>query len=325
VTPLATLADIRRARSTQPDAIRHTPLIKLARDSAEVGQERLFLKAESLQVTGAYKPRGTFNIMLGLPSAEREKGVVVTSSGNFAQAFAYAGKRLGIPVVVVMLERANPVKIAATRGYGAEVILHGSDPLALQPAVEAIARDRGMTAIDIFEDPRIIPGHGTAGLEILEDLPDVETVLVPVSSGGLVSGIAVALKESKPGVAVWGVQPERADSAFVSLSRGEPTTIDYWDTAADALAAVRPGAYPFQHLQRYVDGIIRVTEDEIATAMATLLFRAKVVAEPAGAVAAAACLSGRVPSDRNTVAVVSGGNVNPARLQEVIGRGIPSP
>ncbi|MFN4090672.1 MAG: threonine/serine dehydratase [Alphaproteobacteria bacterium] len=315
---LITLADIERTRVGLPDVVRRTPILPLARESAEVGAEHLFLKCENLQVTGAYKVRAAFAVMNALTAEQRGRGVVLASSGNFAQAFAYAGALTGTPIVIVMLDRASPYKVEATRGYGAEIVFCGDDPLARQPTVDRIGRERGMTAIDTWEERPIAMGHGSIGLEIVEDMPAVETILVPVSSGGAAAGIAAAVKLRRPDVRVVGVQPERANAAQISLERGEPTTIDHWNSIADGLSAVRPGVFPFRHLQTFLDGIVLVSERDIAVAFRTLLYRAKVLAEPAGVVAAAAFLSGRVPQDRRTVAAVTGGNVTEAMMLRML-------
>jgi len=315
---LITLDDIERTRAGLPDVVRRTPILPLARDSAEVGKEALFLKCENLQVTGAYKVRAAFAVMNTLTPEQRAKGVVLASSGNFAQAFAYAGALTGTPIVIVMLDRASPYKVEATRGYGAEVFFCGNDALSRQPTVEKIGRERGMTAIDTWEERPIAMGHGSIGLEIVEEMPAVETVLVPVSSGGVAAGIAAAVKLRRPDVRVVGVQPENANAAYVSMQRGEPTTINHWDSIADGLSAVRPGVFPFRHLQAFMDEIVLVSERDIAVAFRTLLFRSKILAEPAGAVAAAAFLSGRVPQDRRTVAAVTGGNVTEAMMTQML-------
>jgi len=257
-------------------------------------------------------------VMNALTPEQRAKGVVLASSGNFAQAFAYAGALTGTPIVIVMLDRASPYKVEATRGYGAEVFFCGNDALSRQPTVEKIGRERGMTAIDTWEERPIAMGHGSIGLEIVEDMPAVETVLVPVSSGGVAAGIAAAVKLRRPDVRVVGVQPENANAAYVSMQRGEPTTINHWDSIADGLSAVRPGVFPFRHLQTFMDEIVLVSERDIAVAFRTLLFRSKVLAEPAGAVAAAAFLSGRVSQDRRTVAAVTGGNVTEAMVAQML-------
>jgi threonine dehydratase len=318
VERLVKLLEIRKARELLPPIIRRTPIIPFSRNSAEVGREKLFLKAENLQVTGAYKPRAAFTVINFLSPEERARGVVLSSSGNFAQAFAYTGACLGVPIVVVMMDRASPYKVEATRGYGAEVVFCGNDPLARQPKVTEIARARGMTEIDTWENHMVVAGHASIGLEILEDFPDVETILVPVSSGGLSAGVSTAVKLSRPDVKVIGVQPVKANAAYVSLQKGEPTTIDYWDTLADGLSAVRPGAVPFHHLQKYLDEIVLITEEELAAAFRNLLFRAKLMGEPAGVVAPAAYLAGKVDVDRKTVAILSGGNVTESVVEKML-------
>lgn len=306
---LITLEEIKKARDALPLSVRRTPILPFSLDSSEVGVENLFLKAENLQVTGAYKIRAAFTILNSLSPDEREKGVVLTSSGNFAQAFGFAGAQMRVPIAVVMLDRTSDYKVAATRGYGAEVIFCGSDALARQSIVLEVAKERGMTSIDTWEEPMGTTGHGSIGLEIIEDMPDTEAVLVPVSSGGVAAGISTAIKETLPTVKVIGVQPERANAAYVSIQKGEPTIIDYWDSIADGLSAVQPGEFPFRHLEKYLDEIVLIAEKDIARAFRTLLFRAKILSEPAGAVATAAFLSGKVDTGCKTVATVTGGNV----------------
>ena len=306
---LTTLEDVRRARAALPAAVRLTPLLPLARDAAEIGAERLFLKCESLQVTGVYKVRAAFHVMHEMAPEARGRGVVLTSSGNFAQAFAYAGRLLDVPIVVVMLDGTSAYKVEQTRAHGAEVVFCGSDAAQRQPTVERIARERGMTAIDTWEERPIPAGHGTIGLEILEQCPQVEQVLVPVSSGGVAAGIAAAVKLSRRDVRVIGVQPERANAAYVSRQAGRPTAIDYWDSMADGLSAVRPGEFPFAHLERFLDDIVLIAEADIAAAFRTLLFRAKLLGEPAGVVAPAGFLAGKVDTARLTVAALTGGNL----------------
>jgi len=318
VSDLATLDDIRAARANLPDVIRRTPILPLARDSAEVGRETLFLKCENLQVTGAYKVRAAFTVMNSLNEEQRSKGLVVTSSGNFAQAYAYAGALMNVPVVVVMLDSTSPYKVEQTRGYGAEVVFCGTDALARQSVVDRVAEERGLLAIDNWEYPPIVPGHASIGMEIVEDCPDVETVLVPVSSGGAAAGIATAVKLANPSIRVIGVQPEKANAAYVSLQKGEPTAIDYWDSMADGLSARRPGEYPFRHLQEFLDEIVLISEQDIADAFRTILFRTKLMGEPAGVVAPAAFLSGKVDPSRKTVAALTGGNVTEEVVQKML-------
>lgn len=307
--PLIRLDEIRAARDALPDWVRRTPILPLARESAELGRERLFLKCENLQATGAYKVRAAYSVLNAMPAAARARGLVMTSSGNFAQAFAYAGAQMGVPITVVMLDSASPYKVAATRGYGADVVFSGTDALARQSVVERVAGERGMSFIDTWEERPIAIGHGSIGLEIVEDMPDVETVLVPVSSGGLIAGVAAAVKLARPDVRVVGVQPEKANAAWVSRREGRPTAIDYWDSMADGLSARRPGEFPFRHIQAFVDDIVLISEQDIADTFRTILFRTKLLAEPSGAVAPAAFLAGRAGDTGRTVACVTGGNV----------------
>ncbi len=312
------LKDIEAARAALPAPVRRTPIIPLARDSVEIGQERCFLKCEHLQVTGSFKVRAAFTMLNALPEQARTKGVVLASSGNFAQAFAYAGRTMGVPITVVMLDHTSPYKVAVTEGHGAKVHFCGTDALERQPTVERLAGEGGLTAIDTWEEPQITAGHGSIGLEIMEDFPDVQQVLVPVSSGGGAAGIATAIKQRRPDVKVIGVQPERANAAYVSLQEGKPTAIDYWDSIADGLSAVRPGAFPFRHLQRYLDDIVLIREVDIANAFCTLLYRAKILGEPAGVVATAAFLAGKVDTSLTTVATVTGGNLTAETMRQLI-------
>ena len=318
MSKLTTLDEIKAARDALPAAVRRTPILPVARDSREVGRETLFLKCENLQVTGAYKIRAAFTVLRSLTDEQRQRGVVITSSGNFAQAYAFAGNSMGVPIVVVMLDSTSAYKVENTKGYGAEVGFCGTDALARQPTVDRVAEERGMTAIDNWEYPPIVAGHASIGLEIVEDAPDVETVLVPVSSGGVAAGIASAVKLSNPKVKVIGVQPERANAAYVSMQTGEATAIDYWDSMADGLSARRPGEYPFRHLQEYLDDIVLISEQDIADAFRTILFRTKLMGEPAGVVAPAAFLSGKVEGTGKTVAALTGGNVTEDMVQKMM-------
>ena len=315
---LTTLHDIKGARNALPSVVRRTPILPLAPESCDIGHEKLFLKAECLQVTGAYKVRAAFNVIRCLSEVERKRGIVLASSGNFAQAFAFAGAQLGVSVVVVMLDQTSSNKVLATQELGAEVVFCGRDALNRQPTVEAIAGDRGITSIDTWEYPPVIAGHGSIGLEIIEDAPEVEQILVPVSSGGVAAGIATAVKLSSPRIRIIGVQPEGANAYFLSRKAGKPVTLNRWDTIADGLSARFPGAYPFHHLQEYLDDVVLVSEKDIAASFRSLLYRGKLLVEPAGAVAAAAFFSGKVDQDRTTVATVTGGNVTAETVQTLL-------
>lgn len=289
----------------------------VARDSREIGVETLFVKCENLQVTGAYKVRAAFTMLDRLSAAQKSKGVVLTSSGNFAQAFAFAGRLLNVPIAVVMLDETSAYKVAATRDHGAEVIFC-SDALARQPMVVEIAAQRGMTAIDTWEEYWITAGHASLGMEICEDMDGLEQVLVPVSSGGVAGGVAAAVKHMRPDVKVVGVQPERANAAYVSRQRGTATAIDYWDSIADGLSARRPGERPFAHLQEYLDDIVLVSEAEIGRAFETLLNRTKLLGEAAGVVASAAFLADKVDTSLKTVAALTGGNLTQESIDKLM-------
>ncbi|MEQ8369706.1 MAG: threonine/serine dehydratase [Alphaproteobacteria bacterium] len=312
MTALVTLQEIQAAAARLPDVVRRTPLLPLARDAGEIGDESLFLKAENLQTTGAYKLRAAFTYLDSLDADQRRRGVVLQSSGNFAQAFAFAGRLMAVPVTVVMLRTTSPTKVEQTRSHGAEVALI-DDPLERATAVDRIAGERGAVAVDSWSDRRIIAGHGTIGLEIVEQRPDVQTVLVPVSSGGLAAGVAAAVRLTRPEVRVIGIQPDHANAAFLSLAAGEPVTISHWNSIADGLSARYPGALPFRHLQEYLERIVLISEGDIGRAYGVLRDRAKLVAEPAGAVATAGWLSGKAEAAAGplgrTVAIVSGGNL----------------
>ena len=315
---LTTLQDIEDAREALPSIVRRTPIVPLAPESCDIGHEKLFLKAECLQVTGAYKVRAAFNVLRCLSELERKRGIVLASSGNFAQAFAVAGAQLGVSVVVVMLDQTSTYKVTATQELGAEVVFCGRDALNRQPTVDAIAGDRDITAIDTWEHPSVIAGHGSIGLEVIEDAPEVEQILVPVSSGGVAAGIATAVKLSAPHIRIIGVQPEGANAYFLSRKAGKPVALSRWDTIADGLSARFPGVYPFHHLQEYLDDVVLVSEKDIAASFRSLLFRGKLLVEPAGAVAAAAFFSGKVDRDRTTVAAVTGGNVTAETVQTLL-------
>lgn len=314
---LVPFEDIKDARARLHPAIRRTPIFPISRNGAEIGDERLFVKCENLQVTGAYKVRAAFTMIDRLSDDQKSKGVVLTSSGNFAQAFAYAGRLLNVPIVVVMLNETSPYKVQATRDHGAEVVFC-DDALNRQPMVEQVGEERGMTAIDTWEEYWITAGHASLGMEIAEDFEDMDQVLVPVSSGGVAGGVAAAIKNMRPGVKVIGVQPERANAAYVSRQNGEPTAIDYWDSIADGLSARRPGARPFAHLQEYMDDIVLVSEADIGRAFKTLLNRGKLLGEAAGVVASAAFLSEKVDTSKRTVAALTGGNLTQDSIDKLL-------
>ncbi|MFI6586598.1 threonine/serine dehydratase [Embleya sp. NPDC050493] len=318
MTNLVTLQDLEAARKRIAGTAVRTPLLP----SLHGDDDRpLWLKPESLQPIGAFKIRGAYNAIAALTDAERSRGVAAHSSGNHAQAVAYAARLFGAKAVIVMPDTTPRVKIEATRALGADVVIVTPD--RRDTAAGELAAEHGYALVPPYDDARIIAGQGTAGLEIVEDLPTVDTVLVPVSGGGLISGIAAAVKLSSPHTAVIGVEPELAADAAESFRTGVRTTwstADTYRTIADGLRTTSVGVLPFAHIQAYVDDIVTVTEEQIREAMRFLARRARLVAEPAGAVATAAYLFRKdaLPAGREHVAVVSGGNVDPALYAEVM-------
>ena len=298
----------------------HTPLVPCPRGEED---RALYFKAENLQPTGAFKLRGAYNKISSLSPEERGRGVVAHSSGNHAQAVAYAARSLGVRAVIVMPRGAARVKLDATAAFGAVVVLVGDDSAERVRKAEELAAEHGYVPVPPYDDETLIAGQGTVGLEILQDLPDVETVLVPVSGGGLVSGVAAALKLSRPGARVIGVEPELAADARASLQSGrlvEFPAEQVGRTIADGLRVRKLGDAPFEHVRTFVDDIIAVSEGEILEAMRRLVLRVRLVVEPSGAVPFAAYLFHRdeVPATRINVAVVSGGNVEPHLLAEIL-------
>jgi threonine dehydratase len=317
---MVTLAEIEQARAALPPQVVRTPLIASEELSAAAGG-LVFFKLENLQVTGSYKPRAAFTILNNLAPEQKARGAALSSSGNFASAFAYVGRLLGIPTSVVMMDQTSPLKVAKSRRYGAEIVLCGNNFEERWRVLDRLQVERGITAVNTFENPNVVAGHGTLGLEILDDLPEVETVLIPVSSGGLIAGVATAIKERRPGARVFGVQPEGSHAVTESLRRGEPIRIPEVRTICDALIAQIPGRLPFSHIQSYVDGMILVTDEEVKAAIRWLVENAKQVVEAGGAVCAAALLTGKAKAHGKTVALLSGGNIAPATLAQYIQEG----
>jgi len=317
------LDDVRAARDRVADTSRHTPLSYSHTFSAMTGAD-IHVKQEMLQRTGAFKIRGATNRIATLPEEKRDAGVVTASAGNHAQGVALAATRMGVDSTVVMPEDAPISKVQATRSYGAEVILHGVDYDAAAEHAREIERAENRYYLPAFDDWEVMAGQGTLGLEILEDLPSVETVVVPIGGGGLISGIATALKGKKPETRVIGVQAEGASSAAESLQKGQRVVRDSVDTVADGIATRTIGEKTFEVIKERVDEVVTVSDADIAVAMVTLLERSKTLVEGAGAVPLAALLSGAVEheQDETIVPVLCGGNIDMNTLTTVIVRGM---
>ena len=318
-----TLAHIEAARQRLGSAVYRTPCARSETLSKMTGLS-IFLKLENLQMTGSFKERGALNRIALLTPDESARGVVAASAGNHAQGVAYHATQRGIRSVIVMPLTTPLVKVQATKGFGAEVVLHGSNYDEACAEATRLCASEGMTFIHPFDDPLVMAGQGTIGLEILEQVSEVEAVVVPIGGGGLIGGIACAIKESRPQVRVIGVQTERLPSMQRALREGHPTTLEPATTIADGIAVRRAGETTFPVVQRYVDEIVTVDEDEIASAILTLLEREKTLAEGAGAVALAAVLQQRtsLPPLTRTAILVCGGNIDVTLLSRIIERGL---
>jgi threo-3-hydroxy-L-aspartate ammonia-lyase len=317
---VVTLEEIERARARLNQVVCRTPLVPFY----DAGGERLaWLKPENFQPVGSFKLRGAYNRMAALDESERARGVVAFSTGNHAQGVAYAGRRLGIKATIVMPRNAPAVKVDATRRYGAEVVLFDPAQETHEEVVQKLLRERGAVYIHPSDDPYVIAGQGTIGLEIFEDLPEVDLVLIPVGGGGLLSGVAASLKRLTPRVRIVGVEPELAADARASLKSGrivEWSAADTGRTIADGVRNSRVGELAFAHMQEYVSDIVAVSEDEIRAATRHLLLKSKLVVEPSAALPVAAYLfhGEALPESSNAVMILTGGNIDPALLREMI-------
>jgi len=319
---MVTLSDIRDAQARLHGVVVRTQLIEL--DHPESNVRRLFLKPENQQPIGAFKLRGAYNKIAQLSDDDRKRGVITYSSGNHAQGVAYAARALGAKAVIVMPGNAPAVKREATAALGAEVVLVGPSGIERQLKAEELAARHGYVIVPPFNDEQIIAGQGTMGLEILEDLPEVETVLVPVGGGGMISGVAAATKLSKPSINVIGAEPALAADAQASLRAGKVVDFpadEVSQTLADGLRAQSIGAINFEHMRCYVDDIVTVSEEEIRQTIKLLAANPKTLAEPSGTVAVAAFLFCReqLPQTRMNVAIISGGNIDAELLERVRG------
>ncbi len=303
---LPTRADVLAARETIAGRLHRTPMFSSATLGRRIGA-RVFLKAELFQKTGSFKPRGVFNKLAALSADEKARGVVTWSAGNHAQAVAYASAVEGLDCLVVMWKTANPLKMAATRGYGAAIDLEVADVSESHDRLLAVIEETGRTYIPPFDDPLVVAGHGTVGLEIAEDVPDVEVVVCPIGGGGLISGIATGLD-----CRVVGVEPEGSTAMISALAAGRSVPVQP-KTVADGLATPFAGELNIRICQERVEEVVLVSDAEIEAAMRLLYARAKLACEPAGAAATAALLTGKVRVEPGSavVAIVSGGNADP--------------
>ncbi|MDX1510508.1 MAG: threonine ammonia-lyase [Nitriliruptorales bacterium] len=319
---LVTIEEIRAAANRMADRINPTPL-EYSRVLSGLAGADVRLKCENLQRTGSFKIRGAFNRIAGLTDDERARGVIAASAGNHAQGVALAGQWLDTAVTVFMPSDASLPKVEATRAYGATVTLEGAtfnDALAL---AEQAVDDTGAVMIHPFDNEDVIAGQGTVGLELLDQVPDVSSVIVPVGGGGLISGVAACLKAEKPAVRVIGVQAAGSACFGPSLAAGEPLDLPTADTIADGIAVKRPGDLNLVHVERFVDDMVTVEDAQIARALVLLLERAKLVVEPAGAAAVAAVLDGVADrEDGPVVCLLSGGNIDPLLLQHLVTSGL---
>jgi threonine dehydratase len=316
---MVSLDDIRAAQARLDGIAVRTPLFEWTSDT---DPRKLYLKLENLQPIGAFKLRGAYNKIVSLSEDERRRGVISYSSGNHAQGVAYAARALGVKAIIVMPGNAPKNKREATAALGAEIVTVGAGSEERRLRAEELAAEHGYVVVPPYNDEKIIAGQGTVGLEILEDLPAVETVLVPVGGGGLISGISAAIKLSNPKVKVIGVEPALAADAQASFRAGHIVSFEaeqVTQTVADGLRTQSIGAINFEHIRAYVDDIVGVKEDEIQQATRILSANAKTVAEPSGAVAVAAFLfhAGELPRSNINVAVISGGNIDPQMLAEL--------
>ena len=320
---MLSLAAIRAARDRIADVARVTP-VRYSHTFSERTGASVSLKLENVQRTGAFKIRGALNRIATLSDAEQAAGVVTASAGNHAQGVALAATRAGVDATIVMPEHAPISKVKATRGYGARVVLDGVDYEEAQARAHEIEREAGRTYVHAFDDEMVMAGQGTIGLEILEQQPDVETVVVPIGGGGLISGIATAITSQQPDVRVIGVQAEGASSVIDSLEAGEIRSRDSVDTVADGIATRSVGEQPFEIIQERVDEVVTVSDEEIALALTLLLERSKTVVEGAGAVALSALLEDRFDYEEDEVIVpaLCGGNIDMNVLTTVILRGM---
>lgn len=317
-----TYADIETARVRLQTVTQVTPL-DYSMTLSNLAGSRISLKLENLQKTGSFKLRGAYNKLCTLTDHNQVEGVIAASAGNHAQGVAYAASLKDVPCTIVMPENASLAKISATEGYGAEVVLAGSSYDEAYAYARQLQETRGLTYVHAFDDPAIVAGQGTIGLEIVDQLPSVNAIVVPMGGGGLAAGVAMAVKTIRPDIRVIGVEAAAAACFRGSLDSGTVTTVPLSPTVADGIAVKRPGEVTFALVQKYVDDVVTVEEEEITRSMVLLLERSKLVAEGAAAAAVAAAVYRKIPTDLgDTVIILSGGNIDVTVLSKVIEHGL---
>ncbi|MFY0570827.1 threonine ammonia-lyase [Archangium lansingense] len=321
---MVTLQQIEDAQQRIGDAVYRSPCPKSEQFKELTDSAALFCKLENLQRTGAFKERGALNKLLTLTPDERARGIIAASAGNHAQGLAYHAGRQGVNTTIVMPERTPLIKATRTRSYGAKVVLHGANFDEAYAEALRIQDRENRVFIHPFNDPLVIAGQGTIGLELLEQCPYMDMVVVPIGGGGLISGVACALKETNPRIKVIGVQAAAIASMKASVDAGKLVELPAGTTIADGIAVKRPGEYTYEMIRRYVDDIVTVDEEEIANAILLLLEREKSVVEGAGAVGLAALINGKIPSarGRKVVLLISGGNIDVNLVSRIIERGL---
>jgi threonine dehydratase len=318
--PVISIKDILEAKYRIASLIHHTPLVHSDSLGSMAGVE-LFLKAENFQKTGSFKIRGACNKIFAIPREDGARGIITASSGNHGQAVAFASRVCGYEATVIMPENGSTAKAASIEAYGAKLIYCGTTSEDRIGLAKKMSKENGLTFIPPYDDPFVMAGQGTIGIEIIEDIDDISAVLVPTGGCGLISGIAAAIKEQKTGVAVFGVEPEGSNSTSLSFRAGKRTALDRIDTVADGIRTTIPGELTFPIVQRYVDDMLTVTDADILYAQRMILERCKMLAEPTGAVSAAAVLSGALPEKfkgKKVAAIVSGGNMSLAQLADYL-------
>ncbi len=315
------LKDIKAASERLAQYVKHTPILRAEKLDETLGCE-VYFKPECLQKTGSFKIRGATNKILTLTEEERARGIIASSSGNHAQGVAFAAKLLGIKATIVLPTNAPQVKVDNTRALGAEVVQYGFGSIERYKKLYEIVAEKGYTVVHSFNDPALIAGQGTVGYEIMQDLKDVDTVVVPLGGGGVLAGVAVAVKEMNPAVRVVGVEPERIPRYSESRKAGKPVEVELKDTVADGLMITTTGTNTYPIIETYVDEVIPVADEYIVRALNEIVYKGKVLVEPSAAIGVAAVLSGalKVRKDEKVCFVLTGGNIDPGKLCELTER-----